>query len=142
MLVVPPQINKYYILDLAPGRSLFEHLVGQGNQVFSISWRNPGPEHRDWNLDTYAAAILEAIDATLDITGVDDLNMLGVCAGGITMAGVLGHLAAIGDTRVRSASFLVTIIDWDVPSTMGTMISQPVIEAATRRSQTPGRVER
>ncbi|MEZ5340518.1 MAG: hypothetical protein R2706_03450 [Acidimicrobiales bacterium] len=56
MLVVPPQINKYYILDLAPGRSLFEHLVGAGHQVFTISWRNPGPEHRDWNLDTYAAA--------------------------------------------------------------------------------------
>ncbi len=138
MLVVPPQINKYYILDLAPGRSLFEHLVGQGHQVFTISWRNPGPEHRDWNLDTYAAAILEAVDATLDITGSDDLNMLGVCAGGITMAGVLGHLAKLEDTRIRSASFLVTIIDWDVPSTMGTMMSKPVIDAATRRSQRQG----
>ncbi len=138
MLVVPPQINKYYILDLAPGRSLFEHLIGQGHQVFAISWRNPGPEHRDWNLDTYAAAILEAVDAALEITGSDDLNMLGVCAGGITMAGLLGHLAATEDARVHSASFLVTILDWEVPSTMGTMISQPVIEAATRRSQRAG----
>lgn len=138
MVVVPPQINKYYILDLAPGRSLFEHLVGKGHQVFAISWRNPGPEHRDWNLDTYAAAILEAIDATLEISGSDDCNMLGVCAGGITMAGLLGHLATQEDTRVRSASFLVTILDWDVPSTMGTMISKPVIEAATRRSQRQG----
>ncbi len=138
MLVVPPQINKYYILDLAPGRSLFEHLIGQGHQVFAISWRNPGPEHRDWNLDTYCAAILEATDAALEITGADDLNILGVCAGGITQAALLAHLAAIGDTRIRSASFLVTIIDWDVPSMMGTMISRPVVEAATRRSQRQG----
>jgi len=138
MLVVPPQINKYYILDLAPGRSLFEHLVGEGHQVFAISWRNPGPEHRDWNLDTYCAAIIEATDAALEITGSDDLNILGVCAGGITQAALLAHLAAIGDTRIRSASFLVTIIDWAVPSMMGTMISQPVVEAATRRSQRQG----
>ncbi|MGK0276733.1 MAG: polyhydroxyalkanoate synthase [Ilumatobacter sp.] len=138
MLVVPPQINKYYILDLAPGRSLFEHLVGEGHQVFAISWRNPGPEQRDWNLDTYCAAILEATDAALEITGSTDLNILGVCAGGITQAALLAHLAAIGDTRIRSASFLVTIIDWAVPSMMGTMISQPVVEAATRRSQRQG----
>ena len=138
LLVVPPQINKYYILDLAPGRSLVEHLVNAGHQVFAISWRNPGPEHRDWTLDTYVAAIIEATDAALAITGADDLNLLGVCAGGITSAGLLGHLAAIDDARVRSASFLVTIIDWDVPSTMGTMISGPVIEASTRRTQRDG----
>lgn len=138
LLVVPPQINKFYILDLAPGRSLFEHLVSTGQQVFAISWRNPEPEHRDWNLDTYCAAILEATDAALEITGSKDLNMLGVCAGGITQAALLGHLAAIEDDRVRSASFLVTIIDWDVPSTMGTMISRPVVEAAKRRSQRQG----
>ena len=138
IVVVPPQINKYYILDLAPGRSLFEHLVGAGHQTFAISWRNPGPEQRDWNLDTYCAAIIEAIDATLEITGAKGVNMLGVCAGGITQAALLGHFAATGDKRVSSASFLVTIIDWDVPSTMGTMISRPVTEAAKRRSQQQG----
>ncbi|MCL4115910.1 UNVERIFIED_CONTAM: hypothetical protein GTU68_003577 [Idotea baltica] len=138
ILVVPPQINKYYILDLAPGRSLLEHLVGAGHQTFAISWRNPGPEQRDWNLDTYCAAIIEAMDAALEITGAKDVNMLGVCAGGITQAALLGHFASSGDKRVRSASFLVTIIDWDVPSTMGTMISRPVVEAAKRRSQQQG----
>ncbi len=138
LLVVPPQINKYYVLDLAPGRSLVEHLVSEGHQVFAISWRNPGPEHRDWNLDTYVAAIIEASDAALSITGSKDLNLLGVCAGGITSAGLLGHLAAIDDERIRSASFLVTIIDWDVPSTMGTMLSGPVVEATTRQTQRDG----
>jgi polyhydroxyalkanoate synthase subunit PhaC len=138
VFVVPPQINKYYVLDLAPGRSLVEHLVAHGHQVFLVSWRNPGPEQRDWNLDTYLAALLEASDAVLEITGSDDLNVLGVCAGGITTAALLGHLAAVGDERVHSASFLVTILDWDVPSTVGTMISGPVLAAARRTSRSKG----
>jgi polyhydroxyalkanoate synthase len=138
IMIIPPQINRYYVLDLAPQRSLVEHLVSEGYQVFMISWRNPGPEHRDWSLDTYLAATLEAMDATLDVTGSRTLNMLGVCAGGITMAALLGHLAAIGDKRVHSASFLVTIIDWSTPSTVGTMISGPVLSAARRSSRRTG----
>ncbi len=138
MFVVPPQINKYYVLDLAPGRSLVEHLVGAGHRVFMVSWRNPGPEHRDWGLDTYLAALIEAIDATLEISESPDLNLLGVCAGGITSAALLGHLAAVGDERVHSASFLVTILDWSIPSTVGTMVSGPVLEAARRASRSKG----
>jgi len=138
IFVVPPQINRYYVLDLAPGRSLVEHLVGAGHQVFLVSWRNPQPEHRDWNLDTYLAALLEASDAVLRITGTPDLNLLGVCAGGITSAALLGHLAAVGDPRIHAASFLVTILDWSVPSTVGTMVSGPVLRAARRASQSKG----
>jgi polyhydroxyalkanoate synthase len=138
VFVVPPQINRYYVLDLAPGRSLVEHLVSQGHQVFLVSWRNATPAHRDWNLDTYLAALLDATDATLEIAGTPDLNMLGVCAGGITAASLLGHLAAIGDERVHSISFLVTILDWSVPSTVGTMVSGPVLNAARRTSRSKG----
>lgn len=138
VFVIPPQINKYYVLDLAPGRSMIEHLVSQGQQVFAISFRNPGPEHRDWGLDTYVAAILEAADAAIEISGSPDLNVLGVCAGGITMASMLGHLADQGDTRFNSATFLVTILDWEVPSTLGTFISRPVVNAGRRRSQENG----
>ena len=138
MVIVPPQINKYYVLDLAPGRSLVEHLVSKGQQVFMISWRNPGPDQRDWNFDTYLAAILDATDAVLEITGSKDLNLLGVCAGGITSAGLLGHLAAVEDERVNSASFLVTILDWEKPSTIGTMITGPVLNAARRSSRSKG----
>ncbi len=141
VFIVPPQINKYYVLDLAPNRSLVEHLVANGQQVFMVSWRNPGPEHRDWNLDTYLAALLEASDAALEITRSTDLNLLGVCAGGITTAALLGHLAAVGDERVHSASFLVTILDWSVPSTVGTMLSAPVLRAARRSSQAKGILE-
>ena len=141
ILVVPPQINRYYVLDLAPGRSLVEHLVQSGQQVFLVSWRNPQAENRDWNLDTYLAALVEATDATLEITGGSDLNLLGVCAGGITTAALLGHFAATGDTRVNSASFLVTILDWTVPSTVGTLLSGPVLEAARRASRSKGVLE-
>jgi polyhydroxyalkanoate synthase subunit PhaC len=138
VLIVPPQINRHYILDLAPGRSLIEHAVANGQQVFTVVWRNPRPEHRDWGLDTYLAAVLEALEATLDITGQDDLNLVGVCAGGITSAALLGHLAATGDTRVHAATFLVTVLDWDVPSMVGTMTSRPVVAAAIQQSQAKG----
>ncbi len=139
IFIIPPQINRYYILDLAPGRSMIEHLVDQGQQVYGISFRNPGPEQRDWSLDTYLAAILEAMDAAMEISGSPDLNLLGVCAGGITAAVLLGHLAAIGDERIHAASFLVTILDWDVPSTLGsTFISRPILAAGRRQSQSKG----
>jgi polyhydroxyalkanoate synthase len=138
LLIVPPQINRHYVLDLAPGRSLVEHAVANGQQVFMVVWRNPRPEHRHWGLDTYLSAVLEAMDATLEITGQDDLNLVGVCAGGITTAALLGHLAAVGDRRVHSATFLVTILDWEVPSTVGTMVSRPVVAAAIQASQARG----
>ncbi len=138
VLIVPPQINKYYVLDLAPGRSLAEAAVAEGQQVFMVSWRNPTEQQRDWDLDTYCGALLEAIDATLDLTGQPDLNMVGVCAGGITTASLLGHLAALGDRRINAVTFLVTVLDWDVPSTMGTFTSAPAVAAAMRQSRSKG----
>ena len=58
VLIVPPMINKYYITDLAPGRSMIEYLVSQGHQVFAISWRNPDARHRDWGIDSYGGAVI------------------------------------------------------------------------------------
>ncbi|CAN5652627.1 class II poly(R)-hydroxyalkanoic acid synthase [soil metagenome] len=138
VVVVPPQINKYYILDLAPGRSLAEYAVQHEQQVFMISWRNPEKEMRDWDMDTYATAILEAVDAARQITGSDDVNIMGVCAGGITTAALLGHLASLGDKRVHCATFLVTVLDWSVLSTVGTFVSAPVVAASIQRSQRDG----
>jgi polyhydroxyalkanoate synthase subunit PhaC len=138
VLIVPPQINRYYVLDLAKGRSMVEHAVGEGQQVFMVSWRNPGPEHRDWDLDAYLTAMLEAIDATREITGSDDVNLVGTCAGGITVAALLSHMAATGDDRVNAVTYLVTILDWSVLSTVGTLISRPVLNAAVRRARKDG----
>src|SRR6476620_6541604 len=93
VLVVPPTINKYYIVDLAPGRSLVEHLLGQGHQVFCISWRNPDAERSHFGFDTYADAVLEARAAAAEIAKRESVNVLAACSGGIITSGALGHLA-------------------------------------------------
>ena len=138
LLIVPPQINKYYILDLAPGRSLIEHTVKNGHQVFAISWSNPTPRERGWNLAAYISEIKQVIDAARQIVGSADVNILGVCAGGITTAILLGHLAALGDSRVNSATLLVTVLDTEVPSMMGMFASERAIAAARRNSERRG----
>jgi polyhydroxyalkanoate synthase len=138
LLMIPPQINKYYITDLAPGRSLTEYAVAAGISYFTVSWRNPTPAQRDWNLDTYVAACLEALDITCAVTGSSDANLLGICAGGVTTACVLSHLAAIGDRRANSVTFLVAGLATTAESTIGMLASKPAVEAARRRSRRAG----
>ncbi len=139
VVVVPPQINKFYFMDLAPGRSLIEYAVSQGQQVFAISWFNPTKAQRNWDLDTYGAAILRAIDAVKEITGSEQVNLFGLCAGGITASTVLSHLFATGrGDLVRSVSFGVTLLDWAARAPIG-MISVPsLIKFATWRSRRAG----
>ncbi len=135
IVVIPPQINKYYITDLAPGRSLVESTVAAGFPYFTLSWRNPTPEQRDWNLDTYVAACLEAIRVACDIAGSDDANAVGVCAGGVTLAALLGHLAATGEAAlVNSVTFLVTGLDTASETVITSLASRRAVEAARTRS--------
>ena len=104
LLIVPPTINKYYVLDLAPGRSLIEDLVQQGLQVFTISWRNPDARFRDCGLDAYGTAVVDALDAVRQISRAATANMIGVCSGGIIASMALAHLARPampGSTRSR-----------------------------------------
>ena len=138
VVVVPPQINKYYFMDLSPGRSLTEYSLRQGLQFFAISWCNPHKEQRDWNLDTYGHAIISALDAVQDITGSGQVHLFGLCAGGITTATVLNHLTAVGDDRVRSVSFGVTLLDWSVRAQAGMMMSVPLLKLAGWRSRQSG----
>ena len=137
-LLVPPQINKFYALDLAPGRSFVEHAVSRGIPFFVISWRNPTPAQCDWGLDTYLAATLEAIDSTLEISRSDDLNLLSMCAGGLTASALLGHMSAIGDKRVKAAGLAVTGIDVSVRSQMNIFASKATVAAALRASARRG----
>src|SRR5207237_6749410 len=106
-------------------------LVARGQQVFVLVWRNPSPEHRDWSLDTYIAAALEALDAASDVGRSLELNVVGVCAGGITTAALMGHLAAVGDRRVAAAALLVTVLDTDMESALTAFLTQPTRAAAT-----------
>jgi polyhydroxyalkanoate synthase len=139
LLVVPPQINKFYVFDLSPKKSLAQYLLINGVQTFIISWRNPTPAQRDWGLDTYVEAIEEAIDVIRDITGSDDCNLLGACAGGMTAIALVGHLAASGDRRVNAATLLVSSFDTgDDPGMLGLFATEEAIEAARRHSHSQG----
>src|SRR6202451_2244070 len=112
LLIVPPVINKFYVMDLAPGRSMVEYLVGQGLQVFMISWRNPDARHAKWDLDTYGQAILDAMDAAARITGSEQTVLAGACSGGIIAAMVAAHLAHTGQQdRIAAATLMVTVLD-------------------------------
>ena len=121
LLMIPPQINRHYVLDLSPGRSLVEFAVSQGIQVFMVVWRNPNSQRGDgkWGLDDYLAAEERAIEVVKKITRSDKLNLLGLCAGGITLAYVLAHLAAIGDESAGAATFVVTMLRGDKPNVVG-----------------------
>ena len=112
LLVVPPTINKYYILDISPGRSIVEWLVSQQRQVFMISWRNPDVAQGHFDLDTYAAAVLEARDAVAEITGQGAVNLNAACSGGIIASGALAHLAAIGEQdKIGALTLMVCALD-------------------------------
>jgi polyhydroxyalkanoate synthase subunit PhaC len=141
LVVVPPQINKFYILDLAPGRSLIEHAVSRGQQVFAISWRNPGVEQREWDLARYVDETERALAVARRITRAPSVNVLGACSGGITAAAMLAHLAARGDARVGSTTFLVTVLDMEVPTTLTMFGTDRAVARAIRRSHRRGLLE-
>jgi polyhydroxyalkanoate synthase len=137
VLMIPPQINKYYFMDLAPGRSFIEYAISRGLQFFCISWRNPTGEQRDWDLDTYAMSCIEAMDVAREITGSPHISVLGLCAGGITSSTVLSHLAG-GDDRVSAASFAVTLLDFSQRALIDAFQSQRLISLATWNSRRAG----
>lgn len=139
LLFVPPQINKYYVLDLTPDKSISQFLVGQGFQVFVVSWRNPGPEHRDWGLADYVSALADVIGIVCNITGSPKLNISGGCSGGITTATLLSYLAAKGDKRVNSVTFWVCVLDPRMEdSDVGSLVTKRGIEMARKRSAKKG----
>ena len=136
LVMVPPVINKFYVMDLAPGRSMVEYLVGRGLQVFMISWRNPDARHAKWDLDTYGAAILDAMDAAARITGSEQAVLAGACSGGIIAAMVAAHLAHTGQQdRIAASTLMVTVLDQAHAGLASAVIDERtarVAEAASR----------
>jgi polyhydroxyalkanoate synthase len=141
LVVVPPQINKYYILDLAPGRSLVEHALGRGQQVFMISWRNPAVEHREWDLTRYVEETEQALAVARKITRAPSANVVGACSGGITAAAALAHLAGRRGARAGSVTFLVTVLDTETPTTLTMFGTDHAVARAIRRSRRRGLLE-
>jgi len=139
LLIVPPMINKYYITDLAPGRSMSEYLVSQGHQVFAISWRNPDYRHKDWNLDSYGAAVADALDVVRAISKAAKASICALCSGGIVSSMVAAHLSAIGQLdTVASLCLGVTVLDQTRAGTAGAMIDEATATAAMAASRARG----
>ena len=139
LLFVPPTINKYYILDISPGRSMTEWLLGQQQQVFTISWRNPDAAEGHFDLDTYAQAVLEARDAVAEITRQSAVNVNAACSGGIITACALGHLAAIGELdKFGALTMMVCALDQARMGTAGAFASRELAAAAVAESARKG----
>jgi poly[(R)-3-hydroxyalkanoate] polymerase subunit PhaC len=137
-LMVPPQINRYYFYDLSEKKSLIRYAVKAGLQTFVISWRNPGPEHSDWNFDTYITSIEEAIDVVREITGARDVNLEGGCIAGMEVAALLADLAGRGERKVHSATLMVTMFDTSVETPLGVLATPTTLEMAKTVSKMKG----
>ena len=139
LLVIPPMINKFYIIDLAAGRSMAEFLVQQGIQVFVVSWRNPDARHRDWGFDSYAQAILNALDAVQRVTGAENVVLYGACSGGTVSSMTAAHLATIGDSdRLAGLTLVVTVLDQSRAGLASTVVDRRTANAAAAVSARKG----
>ena len=111
ILIVPSIVNKFYVFDLAPGRSVVEYFVGAGLTVFMVAWRNPQPRHDRWGMPEYQDAIEAAIDATTSIRGVPEVNLWAVCGAGPVAVSLAGHYAARRRQRINSLLLFVSPLD-------------------------------
>lgn len=139
LMVIPPQINKFYALDLAPDKSMVRFLTQSGYQVFAISWRNPTRQHSHWGLVNYVEALFEASDAIKKISRSPRINLTGACSGGMTMALFLSELASRGDNRINCFTLMVSVLDGKkTDSEIGLFVTDTAIEAARKNSQKKG----
>ncbi len=138
-LVVPPCINKYYILDLQPANSLVRHLVAQGHRTFVVSWRNADESLAQTSWDDYIAqGAIKAIASCAAIAGVKQINALGFCVGGTILTTALAVLAAQGEKPVASATLLTTLLDFSDTGILDIFIDEESVqkrEAAIGQSE-------
>jgi len=137
-LIVPPEINKFYVFDLSPGKSMVEYMTNHGVQIFAVSWRNPTAEHKDWGMDAYVAALQEAMEAVRDITGSPDLIIHAACSGAMTAAALAGHLAAKGDAGIHAITMMVAVLGQAKEGTMALFATVETAAAAKLKSGTAG----
>ncbi|XKE46451.1 class I poly(R)-hydroxyalkanoic acid synthase [Halomonas organivorans] len=130
LLVVPPWINKYYILDLRQDNSLVKWLVDQGHTVFLISWRNPGPEQRDLTWADYMQlGPISAMEAIEQATGEKSVNLLSYCVGGTLAGSTVAYLTSTRRGRkVKSATYMTSLWDFRDPGELGVFLSEPVLQ--------------
>jgi polyhydroxyalkanoate synthase subunit PhaC len=136
LVIVPPCINKFYILDLQPENSFVRFAAGQGQTVFLVSWRNPDAScgHVTWD-DYLAKGAMKAIEVALAVSGADKVNAVGWCVGGTILSSALAVMRARGDESVASLTLLTTMLDFRDPGDLGVFIDE---QGVAKREQTIG----
>ncbi|WP_163559662.1 class I poly(R)-hydroxyalkanoic acid synthase [Halomonas sp. NO4] len=142
LLIVPPWINKFYILDLTPQRSFIRWAVTQGITVFMISWVNPDERYAEVAFDDYLTqGTLKAMDVVQEVTGEETLNTIGYCIGGTLLSCTLAHQAARGDERVHSATFFTTLLDFSEVGQLEVFIDEEQIRYMEQHMEQRGYLE-
>lgn len=139
LLIVPPWINKFYIMDLQPKNSLLKWLVDQGHTVYVISWVNPDETYAETGFEDYITdGVLKALDAIQYDTGESEINAIGYCIGGTLLASSLAYMKATGDTRIKSATFFTTMLNFANPGELGLFIDDEQIKGLEGKMQETG----
>ncbi|WP_135441636.1 class I poly(R)-hydroxyalkanoic acid synthase [Vibrio tasmaniensis] len=140
LLIVPPFINKYYILDLREKNSMVRWLLEQGHSVFMMSWRNPGEAQKDTEFGDYVTeGVVKAVSAIEDITGKEQINAAGYCIGGTVLASTVAYYAAKRmKKRIKTATFFTTLLDFSQPGEVGAYINETIINAIEKQNDGKG----
>ena len=142
LLIIPPWINKYYILDLRKENSFIRWAVGQGHTVFIISWVNPDTKLADKTFEDYMIeGPLAALDAIEQATGENKINAVGYCIGGTLLASTLAYMAAKKDERIKSTTFFTTMVDFEDAGELGVFIDEEQITSLENKMDKKGYLE-
>ena len=139
ILASPPWINKYYVMDLAPGRSFLEWAVQHGHTVFVISYRDPDASMADTGFEDYLElGLLAALDVVQEITGAEQVDLVGLCLGGLLSAITTSVLAARGEKRIRSLTLQNTLLDYTDPGPVSSFVNPEIVERLERQMERTG----
>ena len=142
LLIIPPWINKYYILDLREKNSFIRWAVEQGHTVFVVSWVNPDAKLAQKGFDDYMTeGAIAALDAVEKATGEREINVIGYCLGGTLLGATLGYMAAKNDDRVKSATFFVSLLDFSQPGELGVFIDEEQVASLEKKMNERGYLE-
>jgi polyhydroxyalkanoate synthase len=142
LVIIPPWINKYYILDLREKNSFIRWAVGQGHTVFVVSWVNPDARLAQKGFDDYMLeGAIAALDAAAAATGEPEVNVIGYCLGGTLLGATLGYLAARNDERVKTATFFVSLLDFSQPGELGVFIDEAQVASLEKKMNERGYLE-
>ncbi|MFK5984313.1 MAG: class I poly(R)-hydroxyalkanoic acid synthase [Pseudomonadota bacterium] len=142
LLITPPWINKFYILDLQPKNSMLRWLVEQGHTVFVMSWINPDESYKDTGFDAYVLeGVMEAVNQVEKATGESSINAIGYCIGGTLLATTLSYMKEKGDTRIHSATFFTTMIDFSEPGDLGIFVDEDQLQSLEEKMSETGFLE-